>query len=67
MASVGAGHVVGEMGLVLRRPRAATVAAKTVVQALVLRGEDLDRGGEEYPAIAEALMSLAVARMRNTA
>jgi cAMP-dependent protein kinase regulator len=51
LARLGAGALVGEMALLSRAPRAATVSAASSVLLLVARKKDLDKAVAKSPAL----------------
>ncbi len=60
------GMAFGEVGMLDRSPRSATVMAETDVECHLLRREDLDALGETYPRIKITLltnMALGIARL----
>jgi len=62
LADLGVGEVVGEMGLVLRRPAAADVVAKVPTVTLHLPRDGFLDLVKEYPAVLAELYDLAVRR-----
>lgn len=56
LANFSAGMVFGEMALIDRAPRSATIVADTSVQCLLLPSEDFERLGAEHPAIKIRLL-----------
>lgn len=60
IATVGPSQTVGEMAMIDREPRSATVVARTPVQLLVLDEEAFDRMAEEVPRLwGKILLRLA--------
>jgi CRP-like cAMP-binding protein len=59
---VGAGDVVGEIGLLLTGERTATVTARTPMRLLSLSGQDFDRIRERVPAVEQSLRRLGLER-----
>jgi CRP/FNR family transcriptional regulator, cyclic AMP receptor protein len=70
-AVLGAGSILGEMGIVDGEPRSATCTATTAVRAAILQRSALEKLINEYPAIGAKFMmsiSLRIAeRLRDTA
>ncbi len=62
VADLGVGEVVGEMGLVLRRPAAADVVARVPTVTLHLPRDGFLDLIKEYPAVLAELYDLAVRR-----
>jgi CRP-like cAMP-binding protein len=62
LATLGAGDVVGEIGLLEQQRRMATVSALTDVVALALPAEVLHRVTSEMPEFADLLRALVEAR-----
>lgn len=59
---LGAGSFFGEMGLVSKAPRSATVRALVATQLLVLEDEDFDRLTRVYPDITAEIGRVAAER-----
>jgi len=59
VATLGAGEVVGEMGLMEQERRMATVRAITEVRAVALHADDLEAMSEQMPEIVEQLRAIA--------
>ncbi len=59
VATVGAGDVVGEIGVLQKRLRTAAVVSTTELEVVHFTNEDLSRLAEEVPALAEALQATA--------
>jgi CRP-like cAMP-binding protein len=59
---VGAGDVVGEIGLLLTGERTATVTARTPMRLLSLSGQDFDRIRERVPGVEQSLRRLGLER-----
>ncbi len=59
----GGGEVLGEMALLTREPRTASVVAVTPVRALVLPVEAFHRLARAQPALAEVLSRLTAQRL----
>ena len=66
LAELGPGDVVGEMGVLDREPRSATVTALTVVETLELDAETLAQVLVDHPESATALLRILSRRLRNT-
>ncbi|HEY5905906.1 MAG: cyclic nucleotide-binding domain-containing protein [Actinomycetota bacterium] len=58
LASLGAGDVVGEIALLARHRRMASVVARTPVRALALHVDALQELTEEMPELGDELRSL---------
>jgi CRP-like cAMP-binding protein len=59
----GGGEIFGEMALLTREPRTASVVALTPVRALVLPVEDFHRLARAEPALTEVLSRLTAQRL----
>jgi cAMP-dependent protein kinase regulator len=66
LAQLGAGDVVGEISLVLRRPASADVLALSPTIALLLRREVFQEVVHEHPTLLRELYDLAVERDEET-
>jgi len=66
LAELGPGEVVGEIGIVLRRPASATVLATHPTVALELTREAFDDAIKSHPALLGELYQLATAREEET-
>ena len=64
VATIGPGETIGEMGVLERSPRSATVVARTPMRVRVIDGDDLDTLMERAPAFARALLRELSARVR---
>ncbi|XP_078333950.1 sperm-specific sodium:proton exchanger-like isoform X2 [Crassostrea virginica] len=49
------GNIIGEMGLLTKRPRSATVTCETAVQVLFISGEDMERAMVEFQSSEPSL------------
>jgi CRP/FNR family transcriptional regulator, cyclic AMP receptor protein len=58
LASLGAGDVVGEIALLARHRRMASVVARTPVRALALHVDALQELSEEMPELGDELRAL---------
>lgn len=67
IAELGPGDVVGEIGLVLRRPANATVRALSPTVALELRREGFQAAIAAHPGLLQELYELATKREEETA
>ncbi len=66
LAELGPGEVVGEIGIVLRRPASATVLATHPTVALELTREAFDDAIKSHPTLLGELYQLATAREEET-
>lgn len=64
VAELGPGSVVGELGLLDRGPRTATVVAEGPVEVLVLGPREFSALLDEVPTISHKLMKALAARVR---
>ena len=64
VAELGTGDHFGELSLLDRRPRSASVVCKTDVEILLLSRRDFDRLLDTVPAIARKVMRSMAARLR---
>ena len=64
VAELGAGSVLGELGLLDKGPRTATVVAQGPVEALVLGPREFAGLLDEVPSISHKLMRAMAARIR---
>ena len=64
VATLGAGEVVGEMGLIDLTRRTATVRATSPVRAVVLQVADLEAMEEDTPEVVAQLRAIAAKRRR---
>jgi CRP-like cAMP-binding protein len=62
--TLGAGEFVGEMALLARRPRSATVTAETEVEALTLEAMHFRPFLIKNPSLAVSILERVVARLR---
>jgi CRP-like cAMP-binding protein len=67
VSEVGSGHFIGEMAVLSKRPRNATLTAKTDVDLLVLTRSSLDQLLDDIPGLAKQLLYEVVARVANNA
>ena len=63
IAELGAGEVVGELGLLLQRERSATVTATTPVEVLALPQAALREAVEEVPGLGWSLLQSVAQRL----
>jgi SulP family sulfate permease len=61
--SLGRHTTIGEMGLITRRPRSATIQAETPSVLYELRAEAYETIKREQPALSQALLGYVVAVM----
>lgn len=64
LAQLGPGAVVGELSLLDRRPRSATVVAATHLEALVLSEQELPQLLNELPTVGRHLLREVGRRLR---
>ncbi len=62
-ATLGPGDVVGELGLLLDRPRSATVRAATPLEVLALSRSDLKVAVEASPELGWSLLQTVAERL----
>ncbi len=62
-ATLGPGEVVGELGLLLDRPRNATVRARTPLEVLALSRSDLKAAVEASPELGWSLLQTVAERL----
>lgn len=63
LATLGPGDVVGELALILRRPRNATVVAGDDLTILVVDSRSFDRLIDEVPGLARRLLTTVAERL----
>jgi CRP-like cAMP-binding protein len=61
------GEFFGEMSLLFRKPRSATVTTTKPTRLFELKGADFSRMLEENPALADMVKAIADARLRELA
>jgi CRP-like cAMP-binding protein len=66
LGSVKQGEIFGEMAALTHAPRSATAVAKTDCTLIALDDEELERALEKTPGFALMMMSMLVARLRDT-
>ncbi len=66
LADVGEGEIIGEIGLLDRGPRSATVVARTPLVVQVIEADAFDRLLEEAPSVTEALLRQVSRRLRTS-
>jgi len=66
LGSVKKGEIFGEMAALTHAPRSATAVAQTDSTLIALDDEELDRALENTPGFALMMMSMLVARLRDT-
>jgi cAMP-dependent protein kinase regulator len=66
LAELGAGEVVGEISLVLRRPATAEVVAIHPTVALTLTREEFHEAIREHPSLLRELYEVAIQRDEET-
>jgi CRP-like cAMP-binding protein len=64
VAVIGPGETIGEMGLLERKPRSATVRAATPVSAYVIARSRFDDLLERYPSVARLILAELSGRLR---
>jgi CRP-like cAMP-binding protein len=67
LAELGPGDVVGELGVLTRGPRSATVTATTPLMLVRLTRWDIRHLDRDAPAAAAAIRGLASDRLRSAA
>ena len=67
IATVGKGDVVGELALILRRPRTATVVAETDLSILVVDERSFNALLDDVPGLARQLLHTVAERMADNA
>lgn len=65
VATAGPGSAIGEMSLLDRGPRTATVTADTDCRVLVIGSREFSAVIEEVPSLAHKLLSTLAARVRD--
>ena len=66
LAVRGSGEVIGEMSLLERQPRMASVRARTDTVMLAIHRDELDKLLNTSPSAARAMLHTILARWRNT-
>jgi CRP/FNR family cyclic AMP-dependent transcriptional regulator len=64
IATVGPGDAVGEMSVIDREPRSASVIAGTAVEGLVIYGTAFRELLDDYPTLVRRLLLAQTARLR---
>ena len=67
IAQLGPGDVVGELALLLQRPRQATVVADTDLTVLVVDARSFQRLLDEVPGLSRTLLATAAQRLADNA
>lgn len=67
VATLGSGDVVGELALILHRPRSASVTADTDLKVLVVDARSFEPLLEEVPGLARRLLTTVAERLSQTA
>ncbi len=67
LAQLGKGDVVGELALVLHRPRNATVTAETDLTVLVVDARSFEKLLDEVPGLARRLLTTVAERLADNA
>jgi CRP/FNR family transcriptional regulator, cyclic AMP receptor protein len=63
IATLGPGDFVGELAVILRRPRNATVTSDTQVDMLVIDSGAMDALLDDIPGLAKRLLKVVAARL----
>ena len=66
LAKLGAGEIVGEMGIMVELPRSATVVAVAPTTTLELDSESFERASRAFPILHRVLAKLLSERLRRT-
>ena len=66
LARLGAGEIVGEMGVMVELPRSATVVASQPTTTLELDAASFDRAARAFPILHRVLAKLLSERLRRT-
>ena len=66
LARLGAGEIVGEMGVMVDLPRSATVIAITPTTTLELDAPSFERAARAFPILHRVLAKLLSERLRRT-
>lgn len=64
VAKVGPGDIVGEMSLLDREPRSATVIATQQLTAFVMTGVQFAEVADRFPSVARRVMQILAHRLR---
>lgn len=64
VANIGPGDITGEMALLEKLPRSATVKALTPIRAMVMSRTDLNNVIEAVPAVARKMLRVMAGRLR---
>jgi CRP-like cAMP-binding protein len=64
VARVGPGDIVGEMSLLDREPRSATVVATQPLRVFVLTGVQFAKVADHFPSVARRVMQILAHRLR---
>ncbi|MGH2760474.1 MAG: Crp/Fnr family transcriptional regulator [Actinomycetota bacterium] len=64
VATLGPGDIVGEMAVIDREPRSATVVAATPIHAVVLTTQQFNAVADSCPSVARRVMSTLAQRLR---
>lgn len=67
VATLGSGDVVGELALILHRPRSASVTADTDLKVFVVDARSFEPLLEEVPGLARRLLTTVAERLSQTA
>jgi CRP-like cAMP-binding protein len=64
VATVGPGDIVGEMAVIDRAPRSATVVARTPIRAVVMTTQQFAAVADSCPSVTKRVMSTLAQRLR---
>lgn len=67
VAELGPGDVIGELALIMHRPRTATVVASSDMDVLVVDGRSFDPLLDEVPGLARQLLKTVAERLSDNA